>query len=82
VHASHLHSLDEGELLASYPGHFTLQRKILGYLLNERSWVGSNAGMGNPFILVELPKSCTDFMATIIVLVITILCRYTILFAP
>jgi len=55
VHASHLHNLDEGESLASYPGHFTPQRKILGYLLNKRSCVGSSAGMGNPvIILVEL----------------------------
>jgi len=55
VHASHLHNLDEGESLALYPGHFTPQRKILGYLLNKRSCVGSSAGTGNPvIILVEL----------------------------
>jgi hypothetical protein len=82
VHASHLHKLDEGESLASYPGHFTPQRKIPGCLLNKRSWVGSIAGVGNPIIiLVELPRSCADFMGTIIVIVITMLCRYASLFA-
>jgi hypothetical protein len=78
-----LHNLDEGEWLASYPGHFTPQRKIPGYLLNKRSWVGSRAGMGNPvIILVELPRSCAGLMETIIVIVITVLCRCTMLFAP
>lgn len=57
MHASHLHNLDEGESLASYPGHFTPPIKIPGYLLNKRNWVGSSAGMGNPvIILVELPR--------------------------
>lgn len=78
MHASHLHNVDEGESLASYPGHFTQQIKVPGYLLNKRSWVGSSAGMGNPVIILgELRRSCADLMATIIVIVITILCRYT-----